>query len=950
MEVRMSHRGLTTLTVLGALAALLAAPALAQTAPGVTQSAAHTATVTGHVTQPNGAPVAGADVKLIGPAVLATRSDANGAFAFTAVPWGTYQIVVSSSLGTVSRSNVSVNGDIQVAIQYLPTSTLRTIAHVSTSSAGAHINITPASIQSVAPSDFAFQGNATWTQLLNQVPGVVVNGALEGGEQISDWLVGSPITPQIPSINGALAYETSVTLDGMPLESQTTIGNPGAGFDMAGLPLSAFDAADVVRGPGANSPSIVDSIGGSLVLHAPGEIQQTSAEFSVSNDPWGGIVSNIKFEGRFGRLSAMLIYGVNDSPGAYGNASVIPIGQSPSAINGQAVLPIEGSLLCNTGPHTGNTTFFYNYCGVTQSMLFCCTSYSSEWSQHNGAVSLAYDISPNVKAQVFYVGTQSNLNGDPFGLHLTQFVPGAGYSGSLPPGFSNQMELNPYYLYQHSSLLEEKLTIYVAGGVLRLAAVQNNSGTFANHIYPNCIPNGVYTVWGTADQFTPPSTVTPVTFNGTRETLTFPSVFITEQFGSKNRDQLASYDTQIGPDAHAGVSFTKTYYDTATYVPLSFDGSPIEIACNVNPANSSTLNEYRFNAGGDIGDRVSIDGTWYFAHDDFHTQTLEQVVSSPWRDDVFNYTAPRVGITWRPTNNLAYRAAAGGGFAVPSLGQLASQSPAEVDNCALNICSTTLANLNLQPEKSFALDVGTDIRIQHDTTLSFDAYRANLFGQFFTSNTVGSYTGPPVFGCESPPCPLYISQTKNLAESRYEGINLHIDHSPLGRGIYWNASIGFIRAFIVNLPAGFYTGPTSFANCPPTHPNQCTNTELIPGINFNGATQSGVSPVPYAQGFATVGYRWGPRTFVDIAPTYYGNGNAYFYPAFFVFDMHAGYPIGRYVTLYATFRNMTDEHGQSFATIGVPNLTAPAAIGYPFGEWGIPYGPRSLILTANFKT
>ncbi len=314
---------------------------------------------------------------------------------------------MTSTLGSVSRNNINVNGDIHVAIQYTPATSLKTIANVTTTSSGAHINVSAASIASITPSDNAFHGDPNWTQLLNQVPGVVVNGDLDGGEQISDWLVGSPITPQVPSINGAMPYETSVTLDGMPLESQTTVGNPGAGFDMAGLPPSAFDAADVVRGPGAESPSIVDSIGGSLVLHAPGDIQKPSTEFSISNDPWGGIVSNIKLQGRFGRFSTMVIYGVNDSPGAYGTQAFMPGNSSPYAINGTPIIPTEGSLFCNSGPNTGHTTYFYNYCGLTNSLVYCCAHYSTNWSQHNGAVSLGYDVSPNVKAQVFYVGTTS---------------------------------------------------------------------------------------------------------------------------------------------------------------------------------------------------------------------------------------------------------------------------------------------------------------------------------------------------------------------------------------------------------------------------------------------------------------------------------------------------------------------------------------------------------------
>ncbi len=369
--------------------------------------------------------------------------------------------------------------------------------------------------------------------------------------------------------------------------------------------------------------------------------------------------------------------------------------------------------------------------------------------------------------------------------------------------------MNPYQLYQHSSLLEEKLTAFIGKGVLRLEAVQNNSGTFANHMYGSCLPNGNYTVYGTAQNAAGGSQ----TFNGQTANLTFPSIYLTEQFGSDNRDQLVSYDTPIGPRTNVGASYTKSYYDTFNYVPLSFFGSPITAACNVNPANSSTLTEYRFNASEDVGEHLIVNGSWYFARDDFHTQKLEQVASSPWQDDIFNYSAPRLGITWHPNINTSYHLGAGGGFAVPSLGQLASQSPAAADNCGGNICQTSIANLALQPEKSFAFDIGADIRVHRDTVLSVDLYHANLYGQFFTSNTISQYTGAPVLGCAAPPCPLYISQTKNLGESRYEGLNLSINHNP-AKGMYWNASVGFIRAFLVKVPAGFYTGPTAFAELP----------------------------------------------------------------------------------------------------------------------------------------
>jgi hypothetical protein len=164
-----SVRVSSAIATVAALCLLAGAQAFAQIAPGVTQSAAHTANITGTVTSSSGTPVAGAAVRLTGSSVRSAKSDSRGDFSFTSVPWGTYEISVTSSLGTASRSGIVLNGDINVAIQYQAGAVLRTIAHVSTSSAGAHINVTSSSIDSVTPSEYAFQGNGTWRSLFAQL-------------------------------------------------------------------------------------------------------------------------------------------------------------------------------------------------------------------------------------------------------------------------------------------------------------------------------------------------------------------------------------------------------------------------------------------------------------------------------------------------------------------------------------------------------------------------------------------------------------------------------------------------------------------------------------------------------------------------------------------------------------------------------------------------------------
>jgi len=201
-------------TLIALLAAFFSRNAIAQIAPGVLQSAAQTATITGSVLQPDATPVAGADVRLAGAAQMATKSDTHGTFTFTSVPYGVYTIIASrANLGQASRSGISVKGDLTVTIQYEENANgLKTIARVSTQSAGAQINVSPASIASVSPSAYAFQGNTSWQRLLNQVPGVTVGGALGGGANLP-VIPDSPFQPIVLSINGALPYETSSSLD-----------------------------------------------------------------------------------------------------------------------------------------------------------------------------------------------------------------------------------------------------------------------------------------------------------------------------------------------------------------------------------------------------------------------------------------------------------------------------------------------------------------------------------------------------------------------------------------------------------------------------------------------------------------------------------------------------------------------------------------------------------------
>lgn len=911
-----------SIALTAALCLLGGLPAMAQIAPGVTQSAAHTANINGTVRSSTGAPVPGADIRLSGTSVRSTKTDARGSFSFQSVPWGTYDITVTSSLGTATRGDVKLNGDVNLVIAYEAPSQLRTIAHVSTSSAGAHINVTSSSIASVNPSEYAFQGNGTWRSLFAQLPGVTASGYAANGGAYGNAVYGSPAAPVALSLNGALPYETSTTIDGMPLQGVSenlVFANAGGGIDLSSLPLNAFDTADVVRGPGANAPSIVDSIGGAFVLHGPGSVQRDHFEYSASNDPYGGIISNAKLGLRLGRLSTTFIYGINDSPGPLGSTDIIPADPyTPLTINGQ---PVTGAVGSETNPPGVPNCF----CQIQTSLLMCCIPWSTAWTSHNGAADIAYNIGRSVVAEVFYAGARSQAAPQYGGYWPVAFNPAAtspAYRGSMtptPPGeYSDRYQLvfTNYLESQASSLLEEKVTAFIGNGVLRLAALQHNS--FLSLTTPDGSPyNGAYTLWGTADV-----AGTPTAFNGTSAQLTFFEAGEQEVNASNNRDLLASYALQISPDMSVGLSQTDSYYNLPWSYVATLGGKTVGTLGNTS-AVSATTGETRVHLHFSPSDALSLGLSWYLTRSDYHVPLASN--ANEYADKLFSYSAPRFGAVWRPSMNVAVRLAVGGGYALPYLYNMIGTPP----QFAIVSYSENKANFNLQPEKAFGFDIGTDVRLGYFTVVSLDAYRTNLYGQFYTGTSVSTLNS----------FPLFISQYGNLANTRYEGINLTAAHT-VPSGWYWRGTLGLTRAYVINVPPGFYNG---------TGCTNCQNQTVIPGPNFNA---SYTAAVPYSSASAVLGYKWRKDTYFDLSSTYYGNNNLYNQAAFIALDAHASYAITPHVSLLATFHNITGIYDQSIQNFipGYAYPTISGAQGYWQGAaFEVPYGPRAILLTADFR-
>lgn len=899
----------------------------------------NTATVTGSVVDSTGKPLGNAVVSLKGPRSSSTHADSRGRFVFVGMPVGTYEMTASSSLGTVVQT-ISIEGDVDVEVQYPAVTAIKTIASVLV---GGRFNVTPASITQVSPSAAAFDGVTSWRKIMEKIPGVA-QGGLGIGNKVTATYADAPYMPMQISINGTLPYETATLLDNMPvIGSSLSNGTSGVGMgtDLAVYPMNGFDTADVVRGPGANAPSIVDSIGGSFVLHAPGPVTTNHYAFSLSTDPYGGVVANTRVALRQKKLSAVITYGVNDSPGPVEGLGFTTFATAPTTING---MPFSCTGSCATA-----STFSPIYSGglvvVNSGLIACCVAYTSAWSVHSGSASLSYAASPAIRADLFYAG-QGQEFALPGANNAGNFTPPSGYTGSIaagsqlfPTSGSNSLGLASFSPFnQAASLFEEKITANVGKGVLRFAALQNN--VFLNDTIAPAASATVQLFGGgkICASATPacgsaanPGTAT--VFNGGTYTITRSAPVSSVFFGTNNRDQMMSYATPLGDYAHAGLSFVKSSYT----VPLTVNG-----AVSVPDAVSLTTRETRFSIGGNPSNKSSLDLSMYFVRANYHVQNPSDPTKATYTDADYSYSAPRLGFVWRPTENIAFRAAAGGGFAEAPLKDLVGSNglPQPNSSTSPTFYTVSFQNLGLQPEKSFGFDVGADIRFPHNTIVSLDVYRSNLFGQIYSSTALaGTFTG------SAGTLPLYVTEFGNLGESRYEGILLDARHET-PRGVYWTVSGGLTRGYVVSLPAGFYN--TAGSTCNTATNAGCKNQTVVPNINFNGTF---AAAIPYAQGLGSIGYRWNRERFVNLIATYYGNNNTYYRPAFVELDANAGIPLMKDSSLLFTLRNITGVYGGGVQLLGGSVLTgAPTIAGQPQALYQQNYGPRTLVLTLKVNT
>ncbi|HEX6717168.1 MAG TPA: TonB-dependent receptor [Pyrinomonadaceae bacterium] len=184
------------------------------------QATSATSAVTGTVTDPTGAVVTGASVKLVDTKTSqekSTTTNDQGVYLFAQVPPGAGYKLVFSATGfeTLELTGIALGvGNTETHNAQLKVGQVTTNVVVTTEAAGATLNTTDASIGNVIEErrmkELPIQIRSSPASLIGLQPGVIGNN------------VGTGATNRVGSVTGARADQGNITVDGIDANDQAT--------------------------------------------------------------------------------------------------------------------------------------------------------------------------------------------------------------------------------------------------------------------------------------------------------------------------------------------------------------------------------------------------------------------------------------------------------------------------------------------------------------------------------------------------------------------------------------------------------------------------------------------------------------------------------------------------------------------------------------------------------
>jgi outer membrane receptor for ferrienterochelin and colicin len=291
------------------------------------------ATITGIVVDQNGSlPISGAsiDLDLNGLPVARTVTDGSGSFVFSNEASGAYTIVITAPGLTTTRSDIfsaqiGQTRTLRLAISRSQASNRNIIGRtqsVSTLGSG-NLQTSSTITQSVDPAVLQEENYLRLGDSLTVLPGVNVAATNSGVPSNNSANIGGDL---YIDIRGFGSGETQTLIDGHPV-GPFGVGALGAGgYDYQDSPLFALSRAEVSYGSGGAALYGVDAIGGTInqITLNPTIAPQVVLRQSIGDQ--GRLSTALQASGTFGKVSAILLHGIQGTYGVFAPANVAQTG------------------------------------------------------------------------------------------------------------------------------------------------------------------------------------------------------------------------------------------------------------------------------------------------------------------------------------------------------------------------------------------------------------------------------------------------------------------------------------------------------------------------------------------------------------------------------------------------------------------------------------------------
>lgn len=820
--------------------AAVATPKIAQASP------VRTSSILGTVEDEAGHPIASAKVSITGPVRQTTTTSAEGAFVFSGLSAGTYLVtterigysIVTATISVSDGASQSVTFTLDVASQ----TTLRPIGRVAVARAGSgtQLNRTPASINTVDQQTYIDRAQSQVSNLLEELPGVELQRFSSGG---------GPGANTVAALRGADPAETQTLIDGHPVS-----GGPQSNYLIQFLNPLLLSDIEVVKGPGAFGNQINSQVNGSINFRTPGITRTFGANLTGGYDTYDGSTLSALVSDTIGKVGFLAGYARFGTPG-YNTLPILSVAANASAQFG--AIP------------DATATQYINA--------------SQAFNNHSELLKLDYSFSPATALTLGYFGlhTYADYTGnldtlEPFHIVANCPMAPASFTGNTGPGsgFNCTQSGSVSTSYTNPSLaaLVGK-TVYASG--------YNNDNLYQGNFETDNEP------LFTADlrtAFGPGSLLARYYATSIARDLSDPG----EAFQPAQCDDPTCSAAIIA----ANGDYSGAYYQTQTDIlhgadfqyalPVGADSYTVSYdthgdrttSCSggqAKPGNCGvpgTLQTSRtYSVRGDLrfGSKLGVQVANYFSNATFVGSRYD----------------PRLGITYQPNANAAFRAAFGSGFVPPSA-QTAYDVTPHLNRNTLSVGPA------IKPETSVSYQIGGDLKTGSDSKLTADAYVTRLFNRFAsvteTLATPITFAGTRV---------TKVATTFNEANALQKGIELTYLKEPL-YGIGATAYVNFLRA---------YAGNSDFTT------NQIGT---IYGNQADGAQYAGY---PYTHGRAALTFRTRNDIKGEFGMSYYGALNSFNEPAFTLFDANVHAKLRSGLDLIISGQNLFNH--DNYRTFGI---------------------------------